>query len=98
MLDNLHRFWCVFMHNDLKWPMHGQYQCRICGRSYAVPWAERGSTAPAVRQMRLPPLLSALMRLLFILAILHAPRLRATQPAVVNAFEGAAAPLRATLP
>jgi len=31
--------WCDFMHDSPMWPIHGQYRCRTCGRSYAVPWA-----------------------------------------------------------
>jgi hypothetical protein len=31
--------WCALMHDSPMWPIHGQYQCRICGRRYAVPWA-----------------------------------------------------------
>jgi hypothetical protein len=30
---------CVFMHDSPMWPIHGQYQCRTCGRHYPVPWA-----------------------------------------------------------
>ncbi len=32
--------WCAMMHNSVTWPKHGWYQCRTCGRIYAVPWAE----------------------------------------------------------
>jgi len=31
--------WCDFMHDAPMWPIHGEYQCRICGRRYPVPWA-----------------------------------------------------------
>jgi hypothetical protein len=31
--------WCEFMHDSPMWPIHGDYECRICGRRYPVPWA-----------------------------------------------------------
>ena len=30
---------CEVLHREPMWPIHGQYECRICGRKYAVPWA-----------------------------------------------------------
>jgi hypothetical protein len=32
------RSWCGLMHDSPMWPIHGQYQCGACGRSYSVPW------------------------------------------------------------
>jgi hypothetical protein len=32
--------WCSFMHDAPTWPIHGEYQCGICGRHYPVPWVE----------------------------------------------------------
>jgi hypothetical protein len=32
------RSWCGLMHDSPMWPIHGQYQCAACGRSYSVPW------------------------------------------------------------
>ena len=26
--------WCRMMHQSVMWPVHGQYECRICGRRY----------------------------------------------------------------
>jgi hypothetical protein len=43
--------WCVAMHNSLTWPSHGWYLCRICGRRFAVPWAE-GDEILSVRETR----------------------------------------------
>jgi hypothetical protein len=34
--------WCRVMHNSLMWPIHGQAQCRRCGRRRPVPWAQPG--------------------------------------------------------
>jgi hypothetical protein len=35
--------WCHLMHPDVTWPIHGQYRCRTCGRTYPVPWANTGT-------------------------------------------------------
>jgi len=37
--DSISRFWCGLTHRSVTWPRSGKYQCRICGRYYAVPWA-----------------------------------------------------------
>jgi hypothetical protein len=29
---------CALMHDSPMWPIHGEYQCRTCGRRYPVPW------------------------------------------------------------
>ena len=26
--------WCNLAHESVMWPVHGQYECRTCGRSY----------------------------------------------------------------
>ena len=44
-------FWCRLMHGEPMWPMHGRYECRICGRRYRVFWddrplARRGAIVP----------------------------------------------------
>jgi hypothetical protein len=31
---DLGAIWCGLMHESLMWPIHGQYQCRKCGRRY----------------------------------------------------------------
>jgi len=31
------------MHNAPMWPIHGQYECRTCGRHHDVPWNSRDS-------------------------------------------------------
>jgi hypothetical protein len=35
----LRALWCAATHDAPMWPIHGQYRCRTCGRSYLVPWA-----------------------------------------------------------
>jgi hypothetical protein len=32
--------WCRTFHSGPYWPVHGNYRCRICLRSYPVPWRE----------------------------------------------------------
>lgn len=36
-------WWCNLMHNAPMWPIHGQYECRTCGRHHNVPWNSRDS-------------------------------------------------------
>jgi hypothetical protein len=31
---DLGAIWCGLMHESVMWPIHGQYQCRTCGRRY----------------------------------------------------------------
>jgi len=38
--------WCSQMHGSPLWPIHGHYQCRVCGRRYRVSWAEPASVRP----------------------------------------------------
>jgi hypothetical protein len=40
--------WCVLMHDSPAWPIHGEYQCRRCGRHYPVPWAGKNQAGTAV--------------------------------------------------
>jgi len=40
--------WCWLLHDSLKWPIHGHYECSACGRQYRVPWGERESTGAAI--------------------------------------------------
>jgi hypothetical protein len=43
--SKLGAMWCGFMHGSPMWPIHGQYQCRTCGRRYPVQWV--GELVPA---------------------------------------------------
>ena len=38
-LEKLGEAWCGLMHDAPMWPMHGEYECRTCGRHYPVPWS-----------------------------------------------------------
>ena len=46
------RAWCRTMHRRPMWPIHGEYHCSICLRTYRVPWEgepeeTEAETAPA---------------------------------------------------
>lgn len=47
-IDRLLVLWCQTMHDNITWPRRGHYQCKSCGRTYAVPWEKQGrSLTPA---------------------------------------------------
>lgn len=52
--DGWRPLWCGLMHDAPRWPIHGRYDCSVCGRRYSVPWEEHeageglpGGPAPA---------------------------------------------------
>src|SRR5947209_1471544 len=86
--------WCNFMHDSPSWPIHGQYQCRTCGRRYPVPWAGDMALAPQAKRMaaegarvsqaRVPSFRSALLPFLIMLAIVPASTVHAADARVVT--------------
>lgn len=61
--------WCSLVHDSLTWPIHGHYECRICGRQYPVAWAEAESTGSnRMRRAALPSVPSALVPVLVLMA------------------------------
>lgn len=32
------RLWCGVMHDQITWPINGQYRCRKCQREYTISW------------------------------------------------------------
>jgi hypothetical protein len=38
-VSKLGELWCDLMHDSPMWPIHGQYECRTCGRRHPVGWA-----------------------------------------------------------
>ena len=48
--------WCRTFHPEPLWPVHGQYRCRACLRTYSVPWQDGDvrPTRPATSQMAAP--------------------------------------------
>jgi acetone carboxylase gamma subunit len=43
MLDRIRELWCDWAHAEPMWPIHGQYECRTCGRRHDVEWARAAS-------------------------------------------------------
>lgn len=78
--ERIAEIWCGLMHDAPMWPIHGQYQCRTCGRRYPVPWSAQHAAAPELRQFRLPSVRTAAFPLILAAALLLAPRLRAAGP------------------
>jgi hypothetical protein len=49
--------WCTLMHNSPTWPIHGHYECRVCGRQHHVPWDDvKSDDISRLRQGNLRPL------------------------------------------
>jgi hypothetical protein len=38
--------WCRYFHTSVMWPIHGEYECRSCGRRHSVPWDARDKMTP----------------------------------------------------
>jgi hypothetical protein len=74
--------WCTFMHDSPMWPIHGEYQCRACGRHYPVPWD--GDKLLRIRQAHVPSFRSAWLPLFFVLAALQVSTVRAADAPMVE--------------
>jgi hypothetical protein len=46
MWKRLGDIWCNLMHEKPMWPIHGRYECGICGRQHQVTWAGPKSGRP----------------------------------------------------
>jgi hypothetical protein len=76
--DRIGRVWCSLMHDSPTWPIHGHYECGICGRQYRVPWAEvEAIGALQVRRALLSSLPSAILPALLLMAVMVRPSLGA---------------------
>src|ERR1700723_1640454 len=53
--EQLGALWCGLMHDSPMWPIHGQYECRTCGRRYFVPWAGGEGTSALTRLAGVEP-------------------------------------------
>jgi hypothetical protein len=80
--------WCAFMHNSPMWPIHGQYECRTCGRLYPVQWAGGGTSL--LRQTPSPSFKFAVLPLVAILAMLLPANIHAADALMVTSNHGAA--------
>jgi hypothetical protein len=86
--------WCDFMHDSPMWPIHGEYECRICGRRYPVQWAEdrplpiSAKVIPAeprrIRHAGVPAFRSAPLLLITTLVLLLASPVQAADEFVVD--------------
>ena len=79
--DRIGDAWCSLMHDSPRWPIHGYYECGVCGRRYLVPWG-RPESAGAAARMRppLPTLSSAILPALLLLFVLAGPVRGAERP------------------
>src|ERR1700684_978136 len=89
--------WCGLMHNSPMWPIHGQYQCRDCGRTYPVQWVGNGllparpaPIAVETSQIRRATFRSALLPLIFLLTLLAPANTHAASAAIVESTDPAA--------
>jgi len=78
--------WCSLTHESLRWPIHGYYECRSCGRRY--PAFAEGRTASRTKRAALQPAVSLLLALLLIPVArpLHAAELQADTLTAWNAY------------
>jgi hypothetical protein len=98
-LSRLAVVWCEWMHGSPMWPIHGQYECRICGRHYPIHWAENGSSpkqprltsvkSDPIRQARVASFRSAVLPSVA-LVLLLAPPLRSANGSIMDATTQAA--------
>jgi hypothetical protein len=44
-MNTLAKFWCFVAHDSAMWPIHGHYECRVCGREYPVAWSNAKNEA-----------------------------------------------------
>lgn len=82
--SDLGTLWCSLMHTSPMWPVHGQYECRICGRHYPA-----FREAPAAVRPKGGALKSALP-LLLVLAIAGAGRPVRAAELVMNSTQAKA--------
>src|SRR2546425_3385940 len=84
--------WCALMHDSPMWPIHGEYQCRTCGRRHPVPWDAKHFVDAPVPRAAVPSFRSALLPLVVFLALLSVPRVRAADlPLVISSAPAAMA-------
>ena len=93
-------FWCDFMHDSPMWPIHGEYECRVCGRRYPVSWAEDTplpmsaqliAAEPArIRHAGIPSFRSASLLLIIAVVFVLASPVHAADEPVVDATGRAA--------
>jgi hypothetical protein len=95
--SKLGAIWCGFMHDSPMWPIHGQYQCRTCGRTYPVQWigdgllpARPAPIAVETAHVRRASFRPALLPLIFLLALLAPANTHAASAAIMDSNDPAA--------
>lgn len=70
--------WCFLMHDSPRWPIHGRYECAVCGRQHRVSWTENEPTdAVRVRPAPVPSWPSVILPVLLLMAVVVRPSLGA---------------------
>ncbi len=92
--------WCELMHDSPMGPMHSEYEGRICGRRYAVPWAgDRLLSASAklvaaeparIRRAGAPSIRPASLQLIIALLFLVVLQVQAADEPIVDSTGQAA--------
>jgi hypothetical protein len=101
--SKLGAMWCGFMHDSPMWPIHGQYQCRTCGRRRQVEWDTIGQLpvqemltatetmpTPTSQSAPLSFFRSALLPLIVTLALFSHSRIHAAEALTVDSNDRAA--------
>lgn len=52
MMHTLATLWCEIVHDSPMWPIHGRYECRVCGREYPVEWSKTAAMERPKRELR----------------------------------------------
>src|SRR5215813_1058082 len=79
-MERLGTAWCELAHDAPMWPVHGQYECRSCGRHYPVPWSETQPLVAAVARVRPMRVSSALLPAMLLVALFAASPARGAEP------------------
>jgi hypothetical protein len=61
-LMELGDLWCHFMHASPRWPIHGQYECGVCGRRFLVPWEAVGTVQAHASPLGFGPALATIRK------------------------------------
>lgn len=79
-MERLGTAWCELAHDTPMWPVHGQYECRTCGRHYPVPWGETQPLVAAAARVRPLRVSSALLPAMLLVALFAASPARGAEP------------------
>jgi hypothetical protein len=80
--EQLGATWCGLLHNSPMWAIHGQYECRTCGRRYPVQWIGGGKSR--LRQTPSAPFKSVALPLVILAMLLRISIYAADAPAATS--------------